>query len=91
MLQKFQDAIALDTVRNEYLMHPRLYGWLVQDSLRTNLEKFNEKVYTELFLTPKSDPWLGLLDNDVYAGIDNGGVIDQTTSASARALLKSSP
>ena len=74
MVQKFQDAIALDTVRNEYLMHPRLYAWLVQDPSRTNLEKFNEKVYAELFLTPKSDPWLGLLGPDVYTGIDNGGV-----------------
>ena len=74
MLQKFQDAIALDTVRNEYLMHPRLYAWLVQDPSRKDLEKFNEKVYAELFLTPKSDPWLGLLMADVYTGIDNGGV-----------------
>jgi len=75
MLQKFQDAIALDTVRNDYLMHPRLYAWLVQDPSRTDLEKFNDKVYAELFLTPKSDPWLGLLAADVYTGIDNGGVV----------------
>src|SRR5690242_15815209 len=74
MMQKFQDAIALDTVRNEYLMHPRLYAWLVQDPSRKDLEKFNEKVYAELFLTPKSDPWLGLLMPDVYTGIDNSGV-----------------
>ena len=74
MLQKFQDAIALDTVRNEYLMHPRLYAWLVQDPDRTDLAKFNEKVYAKLFLTPKSDPWLGLLAADVYTGIDNGGI-----------------
>lgn len=74
MLQNFQDAIALDTVRNEYLMHSRLYAWLVQDPSRTDLEKFNEKVYAELFLTPGSDRWLGLLTRDVYVGIDNGGV-----------------
>jgi hypothetical protein len=74
MLQKFQEAILLDTVRNEYLMHSRIYAWLVQDPSRTDLEKFNEKVYGELFLTPKSDPWLGLLTADVYTGIDNGGV-----------------
>ena len=74
MLQKFQEAILLDTVRNEYLMHSRIYAWLVQDPSRTDLEKFNEKVYGELFLTPKSDPWLGLLTAEVYTGIDNGGV-----------------
>ena len=74
LVQKFQESIALDTVRNEYLMHAKLYPWLLRDPSRSDLEKFNEKVYAELFLTPRSDPWLGLLDKDVYIGIDNGGV-----------------
>ncbi|HET9479500.1 MAG TPA: hypothetical protein VFO72_09150 [Pyrinomonadaceae bacterium] len=73
MLQKFQELIALDTVRNEYLLHMKLYPWLMGDP-RIDLEQFNEKVYAELFLTPRSDPWLGLLESDVYMGIDNGGV-----------------
>ena len=73
MLQKFEESIALDTVRNEYLMHTKLYTWLWFDPARTNLEKFNEKVYAELFLTPGTDPWLGLLEKDVYFGIDNAG------------------
>ena len=91
LVYKFEEAIALDTVRNEYLLHPKLYAWLMQDPSRTNLEKFNEKVYAELFLTPRSDPWLGLMSRDVYTALDNGGVIDPTISSSARALLKSSP
>jgi hypothetical protein len=74
LLQKFQESIALDTVRNQYLMHPKLYLWLNKDPNRRDLEKFNQKVYAELFLTPKSDPWLGLMSKDVYVGIDNGGI-----------------
>lgn len=74
MLAKFQESIALDTVRNEYLMHTKLYSWLWNDPSRTDLDKFNEKVYAELFLTPGTDPWLGLLDKDVYVGVDNGGI-----------------
>jgi hypothetical protein len=74
MIQKFQELIALDTVRNEYLLHTKLYPWLLRDPSRTDLEKFNEKVYAELFLTPRSDPWLGLLIKDAYLGIDNAGV-----------------
>jgi hypothetical protein len=74
MLEKFQESIALDTVRNEYLMHTKLYSWLWNDPSRTDLDKFNEKVYAELFLTPGTDPWLGLLDKDVYVGVDNGGI-----------------
>jgi hypothetical protein len=75
LLQKFQQAIALDAVRNEYLMHSKLYAWLMRDPTRNDLSKFNEKVYAELFLTPPSDPWLGLLSPDAYNGLDNGGVV----------------
>ena len=74
LVKNFQELIALDTVRNEYLLHSKLYLWLSRDPSRTDLEKFNEKVYAELFLTPRTDPWLGLLSKDVYMGIDNGGV-----------------
>lgn len=74
MLKKFQELIALDTVRNEYMLHTKLYPWLLRDPSRADLQKFNEKVYAELFLTPGSDPWLGLLMKDAYQAIDNAGV-----------------
>ena len=75
LLQKFQDLIALDTVRNEYLLHTKLYAWLSIDPVRDDVEKLNEKVYASLFLTPNSDPWLGLFSTDVYTALDNGGVV----------------
>jgi hypothetical protein len=74
LVKNFQELIALDTVRNEYLLHTKLYPWLLRDPSRNDLEKFNEKVYAELFLTPRTDPWLGLLEKDIYMGIDNGGI-----------------
>src|SRR4030095_13802652 len=60
MIARFQESIALDTVRNEYLMHARLYGWMMTESERADLEKFNELDHMMLFRTPKSDQWLGL-------------------------------
>jgi hypothetical protein len=75
LLQKFQESVALDTVRNEYMLHTKLYSWLLRDPARSDLDKFNEKVYAELFLTPRSDPWLGLVLADVYTALDNSGVI----------------
>jgi hypothetical protein len=77
LVQKFQDLIALDTVRNEYLMHTKLYTWLVKDPVYDDVEKLNEQVYAKLFLTPNSDPWLGLFSADVYTALDNGGVKKQ--------------
>jgi hypothetical protein len=75
MLRKLQLNIALDTVRNEYLLHTKLHGWLITDPKRNDVEALNEKVYAELFLTPKADPWLGLFAADVYTGLENGGVV----------------
>lgn len=75
LLKNFQELVALDTVRNEYLMHTELYEWLMQEPVRDDLEKLNEQVYAKLFLTPRSDPWLGLFSTDVYTALDNGGVV----------------
>jgi hypothetical protein len=75
LLRKFQELIALDTVRNEYVLHSKLYTWLMRDPARNDVQKLNEKVYANLFLTPSSDPWLGLFSTDVYTALDNGGVV----------------
>jgi hypothetical protein len=75
LLKKFRELVALDTVRNEYLLHTKLYTWLTNDPVRDDVEKLNEKVYESLFLTPGSDPWLGLLSPEVYTALDNGGVV----------------
>jgi hypothetical protein len=74
MIRKFEEMVALDTVRNEYMLHPKLYMLLANESLRENLDNFNDHVYATLFLTPKSDPWLGLVSPDVYTAIDKGGI-----------------
>jgi hypothetical protein len=75
MIEKLQHSVALDTVRNEYVMHPTLLAWMTNNAWRKDVDKFNEKVYAELFKTPKSDPWLGLLMPDTYTAIDNSGVV----------------
>jgi len=75
LLEKLQLNVAMDSVRNEYLMRARIYGWLVEDQGRSNLETFNNRVYAELFLTPASDPWLGLFTADTYMALDDSGVV----------------
>ncbi len=75
LVQKLQMNIALDTVRNEYLLHTKLLAWLIADRSRSDLDALNNKVYDELFLTPASDPWLGLFSPDTYMALENGGVV----------------
>ena len=49
LVNKFQGLVALDTVRNEYLMHTKLYTWLRNDPARDDVEKLNKKVYDSIF------------------------------------------
>jgi hypothetical protein len=39
------------------------------------LGALNKRVYAELFLTPASDPWLGLYSPEVYTALQGGGLI----------------
>jgi hypothetical protein len=74
LIERLQTNIALDTVRNEYLLHTKLYAWLIADRQRSELSALNKRVYAELFLTPASDPWLGLYSPEVYTALDGGGL-----------------
>lgn len=71
----FETSIALDTVKNEYQFHRKIHEWLAAAGYRPDVEALNEKVYAELFLTPSSDPWLGLAPADVYTALPNAGVV----------------
>jgi hypothetical protein len=75
LIQNFERAIALDTMRNEYLIHSKLHSWLLSNRGRLATETFNERVYAELFLTPSFDPWLGLVQPNVYTGLTNDGIV----------------
>ena len=75
LVHTLQESIAVDTVRNEYQLHRRIHLWLADVNFRPDVEALNERVYAELFLTPSSDPWLGLVPADAYTALPNGGVV----------------
>jgi hypothetical protein len=75
LIEKLEKFIALDTARNDFLFHPQLYGWLNSEGSVTNVERFNERVYAEIFKTPEADKWLGMYAPDVYTALDGGGII----------------
>lgn len=73
-VRTFEDSIALDTVRNEYDLHRKIHEWFIEGSAFTDVDTLNERVYAELFLTPSSDPWLGLVPENTYTALKNGGL-----------------
>jgi hypothetical protein len=77
LAETFSRYVALDTVRNEFALHTTLHAWLIADPSRNSLGALNDKVYAQLFLTPKSDPWLGLFSPETYTALENGGVVSR--------------
>ncbi len=72
-LVELRRAVALDTLRNEHDLHRQIHAMFVADAATLDLERLNRKVYDELFLTPRSDPWLGLAAPTIYSGLAGGG------------------
>lgn len=75
-VQAFESNMALDSVRNEYLLRGQLHQWFLTEFLgsMSDLDRLNARVYSQLFLTPDSDPWLGLVGPDSFSAIDGEGI-----------------
>lgn len=74
MVLVFEGSMATDAMRNEYTLHRTVHQWFIEGKVGDDVDALNERVYAELFLTPSSDPWLGLAPRDVYTALDDGGL-----------------
>jgi hypothetical protein len=77
MVRSFQNTVGIDTVRNQYTFRRQIHEWFANGEMPVDVDvnALNERVYAQLFLTPSSDPWLGLIPGDVYTALDNNGVV----------------
>jgi hypothetical protein len=66
LVSSFEWTLAVDTAQNAR-MRATILPWL-SDSL--SLPALTDRIYREAFLTPSSDPWLGLVRPDTYAAIE---------------------
>jgi hypothetical protein len=73
LITEFQNLLALDTARNNYILRRQVLSWLRQTPQPPTLEQLNTRIYAELFLTPRSDPWLGLLPESSYSALTQEG------------------
>jgi hypothetical protein len=78
LVGRFEASIAADTVRNESQLHRKIHEWYLVGEVTGDYDALNERVYSDLFLTPSSDPWLGLAPPDVYTALDNGGLVGES-------------
>ncbi|MBA3708064.1 MAG: hypothetical protein H0W83_04475 [Planctomycetes bacterium] len=66
-------SLARDTVQDEYILHTLIHRQFVDGGAK-DLQTLDRWVYDRLFLTPESDPWLGLLPPG-YDGLDHNGIV----------------
>lgn len=72
-VNQFQQTISEDSLRDNFQMRRKVLSWLRQSPQSIAVEDLNRRVYDELFLTPKSDPWLGLTPQGVYTALTDDG------------------
>ena len=74
-VRRFSRSLAEDSVRNEYVHRRTVRARLATDEgAALSVDALNDWVYAEVFLTPSSDPWLGLVPPEEYSALDGGGL-----------------
>lgn len=74
LVKNIEDFAALDTTLNDYMFRTRVYSVLSQNN-NDRLDRINERIYADIFLTPHTDEWLGLYSAGVYTALDGNGII----------------
>jgi hypothetical protein len=78
VISRLEQSIVADTALNEVRLRPMIRNHLI-DSLAQgggDFEQVNEWVYTNVFRTPRTDAWMGLLPRDTFTGLPGGAVIE---------------
>jgi hypothetical protein len=70
LVAAFERTLAEDTRQNEQI-RLSILPWL---SSTPSLPALTERIYRDAFLTPRSDPWLGLVTPDAYVAIEGDPV-----------------
>ncbi|WP_394830507.1 thioredoxin family protein [Pendulispora rubella] len=72
LIAEFEANMAEDTAKNEFSLHATLHRWFAEAPY--DLNELDKRVYSTLFYTPASDPWLGLVPPNAYTGIQDDGI-----------------
>jgi hypothetical protein len=74
-LSVFDATLREEDARNEYVFHHAVHGHLTSKHPQLDFVSVNEFMYTHVFLTPKSDAWLGLSPTTPVTGLANDGLV----------------
>ena len=72
-IDSFRATLAADTMQNESVLRPQIHQLFVSNPGMT-FAALNESVYSDVFKTPREDPWLGLRSDQAFTAIAAEGV-----------------
>ncbi len=73
MLGELQKRVAGDTLINRHGLHPQIRR-IMSESPTLTFENLNARIYTEVFVTPADDPWLGMAQPEGFTGLPADGL-----------------
>ncbi|HWP06920.1 MAG TPA: hypothetical protein VNN72_14305, partial [Polyangiaceae bacterium] len=73
LIDRFEQVLALDTVKNQLDLALGIHERLAARPL-DSLADLNRWVYATVFLTPRSDPWLGLTADHGFTALPSDGI-----------------
>lgn len=73
LVNRFEAVLAVDTEKNRLLLRRRIHERLQERPL-DDFDSFNRWVYGALFLTPREDPWLGLVEPGTFSALPSNGL-----------------
>jgi len=74
MLARLEQSIVADTALDEHLLRQQIRAEIVNNGVR-DFASLNAWVYANVFHTPRSDEWLGLLPRTDFTGLPGDGVV----------------
>jgi hypothetical protein len=74
VIARLEQHVLADTALNQFQLRQQIR---MQLASRKDLAfaPINDWIYTNVFRTPKTDPWLGLLENTDFTGLPADGVV----------------
>jgi len=69
----FETRMTEEALRNEYVFHGAVHVRMSKPA-KLDFDSINDFVYSRVFMTPKSDAWLGLVPTEAFTGIEGDGL-----------------
>lgn len=73
MLAELQKRVAGDTLINRHGLHLQIHR-IMSESPKLSFEELNARIYSDVFVTPADDPWLGMAQPEGFTGLPADGL-----------------